>query len=130
MNLSAQQTYRNTQVNTVLPGDLTLMLYNGCIRFVKQARAAIESNQYEEKNNNIKKAKNIIDELIITLNMEYPISEQMRQLYHYMNDLLIEANIRNDVEKLDTCLEFVTEMRDTWDEAMKSLKSKEKSGTR
>lgn len=130
MNFSAQQTYRNTQVTTVLPGDLTLMLYNGCIRFMKQARLAMQDKQYEEKNTNIKKAKNIVDELMITLNMEYPISGQLLQLYEFINRMLMESNINNNIEKLDFCLEFVTELRDTWIQAMKSLKSTDKVGTK
>lgn len=125
MNIQAQQKYLNAQVNTVAPGELTLMLYNGCLKFMKQAQTALENRDYEGKNTNIKKAKDIIDELIITLNMDYPISSNLLQLYTFINEKLFEANLRKNIEALKVSIELVSELRDTWGEALRSLKSNE-----
>lgn len=110
----AYQTYQNNAVNTASGGELTLMLYNGCMKFIKQAIKDMNDKNYEAKNTNIQKAQNIIQELMITLDMNIEISKQMMPLYEFMQFQLKEANIKNDVAKLEEVLEFVKEFRDTW----------------
>ncbi|MFE5324107.1 flagellar export chaperone FliS [Paenibacillus sp. NPDC056579] len=124
MNNQAQQVYLRTQATTASPGDLTLMLYNGCIKFMKQALEAIQENNYQEKNTNIKKAQDIIDELLITLNHGYPISKNLAALYTYIKEQLQQANLKLHVESLSTAIELVTELRDTWVEALKLVKKR------
>ncbi len=108
------QAYQNNAVNTASSSELTLMLYNGCIKFVKQAMKDIEGNQFEAKNTNIQKAQNIIRELMITLDVEVDISHQFMSLYEYMLHRLAEANMHNDKTALEEVLEFAMEFRDTW----------------
>ncbi|WP_087972572.1 flagellar export chaperone FliS [Oceanobacillus rekensis] len=110
----AYQTYQNNAVNTASGGELTLMLYNGCMKFIKQAIKDMNDHNYEAKNTNIQKAQNIIQELMITLDMEVEISKQMMPLYEFMQFQLKEANIKNDIAKLEEVLDFVKEFRDTW----------------
>ncbi|MFP3723176.1 flagellar export chaperone FliS, partial [Niallia circulans] len=69
------QTYKQNAVNTSSPGDLTLMLYNGCLKFITLAKRAIEDKNIEKRNENLGKAQNIINELMITLNLEIDISK-------------------------------------------------------
>ncbi|WP_010647609.1 flagellar export chaperone FliS [Oceanobacillus massiliensis] len=114
----AYQTYQNNAVNTASGGELTLMLYNGCMKFIKQAIKDINDSNYEAKNKNIQKAQNIIQELMITLDPEIEISKQILPLYEFMQFQLKEANIKNDVTKLEEVLGFVTEFRDTWKQVM------------
>lgn len=111
---NAYQTYQNNAVNTASGGELTLMLYNGCMKFIKQAMRDVEDKNYEAKNTNIQKAQNIIQELIVTLDPEYEISKQILPLYEFMIYQLREANTKNSAEKLQDVLELVTEFRDTW----------------
>ncbi|RWZ55025.1 flagellar export chaperone FliS [Halobacillus fulvus] len=108
------QAYQNNSVETASPGELTLMLYNGCIKFIKLAKSAIEENNIEKKNTNIQKAQKIIQELMVTTNPDYEISQQILPLYDYMNHRLIEANTKNEAAILDEVQELVTEFRDTW----------------
>jgi len=110
----AYQTYQNNSVNTASGGELTLMLYNGCMKFIKQAIRDMNEKNYEAKNNNIQKAQNIIKELMITLDQNIEISKQILPLYEFMLFQLKEANINNDPEKLEEVLGFVTDFRDTW----------------
>ncbi|XOK61318.1 flagellar export chaperone FliS [Paenibacillus elgii] len=124
MNQQAQQLYLRTQVSTAAPGELTLLLYNGCIKFMKQAQEALVTKNYSEKNINIKKAQDIIDELMITLNMDYEISKNLKMLYVFIKEQLFEANFKLNMESLETSISLVTELRDTWVEALKSLKNK------
>ncbi|UOQ48281.1 flagellar export chaperone FliS [Gracilibacillus caseinilyticus] len=113
------QAYQNNSVNTATPGELTLMLYNGCLKFMKQARKAMEANQYETKNEMVKKAQNIIRELMVTLDQESLISKQMLPLYDFAYHALTQANVKNDMEQLDQAYTIIEDFRDTWKEVIK-----------
>ncbi|KHE67543.1 flagellar export chaperone FliS [Halobacillus sp. BBL2006] len=108
------QAYQNNSVETASPGELTLMLYNGCIKFIKIARKAMEQSEIEKKNTNIQKAQNIIRELMVTMNQDYAISQEILPLYDYMNRRLMEANTKNDTAILDEVQGLAEEFRDTW----------------
>lgn len=113
------ETYQQNSVNTASPGELTLMLYEGCIKFIKRGKKAIEEKNYQEKNTNIIKAQNIIREFMVTLDMQYAISQEFMIMYEYMLHRLIEANINNDIEILNEVEELVVGYRDTWKEVIK-----------
>lgn len=121
------QVYKNNAVNTASGGELTLMLYNGCMKFIKQAMKDMDEKNYEAKNTNIQKAQNIIQELMLTLDTEVEISKQMLPLYEYIQYQLKEGNIKNEVALLEEALQFVTEFRDTWKEVI--LKTRQKQFT-
>ncbi|REJ10189.1 flagellar export chaperone FliS [Halobacillus trueperi] len=108
------QAYQNNSVETASPGELTLMLYNGCIKFIRIARKAMENNEIEKKNTNIQKAQKIIQELMVTMDQQYEVTQEIMPLYDYMNRRLVEANTKNDVEILDEVEGLVVEFRDTW----------------
>jgi flagellar protein FliS len=108
------QSYQENAVQTASPGELTLMLYNGCLKFIKLARKAIEEKNMEERNTNLLKAQKIIRELMVTLNMEYDVAKPMMLMYDYIYRRLVEANIKNDVAILEEVEGYVTEFRDTW----------------
>jgi len=106
--------YQQNSITTASPGELTLMLYNGCIKFINQASQAIDASNIQEKNTNIQKAQKIITELMITLNKDYEVAKKFEVMYEYMNHRLIEANIKNDKEILKEVENYVVEFRDTW----------------
>lgn len=113
------QTYQDNAVNTASGPQLTMMLYNGCIKFIKQSMIDMNEQNYENKNINIQKAQNIVQELMLTLNQELEISKQMLPIYEFVIFQLREANIKNEISYLETALEFVIEFRDTWKDVMK-----------
>lgn len=125
-----QNQYEKYQQNSVLtasPGELTLMLYNGCIKFIHLAKKAIAEKNIEAKHINISKTQNIISELNVTLNFEYPVAKDMNKLYDYMNRRLIEANIKNDAGALDEVEGLVIEFRDAWKEVISINRKKQYS---
>lgn len=124
----AYNAYKQNSVTTASPGELTLMLYNGCIKFIHQGKKAIEAKDIQNRNKNIQKAQAIISELMLTLNMDIPISKEMYSLYEYMNRRLIEANIRNDVAAIAEVESLIIEFRDTWKEVIKINRQKQFSG--
>lgn len=113
------QTYQQNSVLTASPGELTLMLYNGCLKFILLAKKAIEEKNFQEKNTNIQKTQNIINELMVTLNMDIEISKQMMALYDFVRSKLIEANVKNDLNSLKEAEAIIIEFRDTWKEVIK-----------
>lgn len=112
------QSYQQNSVNTASPGELTLMLYNGCLKFINLAKKAMNENNIEARNTNIQKAQTIISKLIVTLNMDVEISKNFLALYEFIRQRLIEANIKNDPAALKEAEDLVTEFRDTWKQAI------------
>lgn len=119
---AAAEAYKRQQIMTATPEALTLMLYNGCLRFMTEGREAIEKKDYEQANTSLQKAQNIISEFRITLKMEYDIAQQLLPLYNYVYDRLVEANLRSDVTKIDEARDIITELRDAWAQAMKKAR--------
>ncbi len=95
------------------------MLYNGMIKFIMQARAAIDENRFEKANNCIIRVQEILQELQATLDMKYDISSNLQLLYDYMLRQLVDANLKKDGDILEEVLWFARELRDTWAQAMK-----------
>lgn len=124
----AHQAYKQNSVSTASPGELTLMLYNGCLKFLGKAKIAIQDKNIEEKNLNMQKAQNIIKELMVTLKPDYDIANQMMAMYEYMNRRLIEANIKNDIGIVEEVEGYVIEFRDTWKEVIRLNRQKQFKG--
>lgn len=120
-------TYKKNTTAQASPGELTLMLYNGCLKFIKKSRTAIEESDIQEKNTNIIKAQNIIRELMVTLKAESDIGKEMLRLYDFILSRLIEANTKNDLTALTEAEQFVTEFRDTWKQVVQ-LDRKQRHG--
>lgn len=118
------QQYQQQSVMTATPGELTLLLYNGAIKFINLARQAIENKDISSANTNIIRAQDIINELMNTLDMNYDISHNMYALYDYMVSRLVDANINKNAAILDEVSELVTDMRNTWAEVIKINRQK------
>lgn len=125
---SAHNAYKQNSVTTASPGELTLMLYNGCLKFLTIAKKAMLDKNIEAKNTNLQKAQAIITELMVTLDMNVPISKEIQPLYDYMNRRLLEANIKNDPAIIDEVAGLVTEFRDTWKEVIRLNRQQQHSG--
>lgn len=117
--------YTNNRITTASPGELTLMLYEGAIKFCNIAITGIEENNVQKTHDNIKKAEAIIRELKITLNHKYPIAQEFEKVYNYLIRRLHEANIHKDAAILEEVNTHIRSMRDTWKEVMRRCKSGE-----
>lgn len=119
---NAYNQYKENSAYTAQPEELTLMLYNGLIKFIMRGIDSIEKKKVEDANTNILKAQNIVYEFINTLDMQYEISSSLYSIYDYMITRLFDANIHKDKEVLEEVLGFAKVLRDTWEEAIKILK--------
>lgn len=116
---NAYSQYNNSKVLTASPAELTLMLYDGAIKFCNIALMAIEQNDIEKAHINIVKVEKIIDYLRKTLDMKYPVAQDFENIYVYLHSRLMEANSKKDAEILAEVKMHLNSVRDTWKEVMK-----------
>lgn len=121
--INPYQAYQQNSVMTASPQELTLMLYNGSLKFMKMAKRAMAEKNFEEKNTNIIKAQNIVQELRITLDLDIEMSAGLAQMYEYMYSRLLDANTKNDLAALEEVETLMTDMRNTWKQAMALAKN-------
>jgi flagellar protein FliS len=122
MTYNALNQYKQNTVFSATPEELTLMLYDGAIKFMNISKYHIENSNITKAHEALIRAQDIIIELSSSLNMEYEISESLRGLYEFVLDRLIDANIYKKIGPIDEALEIITEMKDTWKKAMLELK--------
>ncbi len=121
---NAYNQYKQNAALTAAPEELTLMLYNGAIKFANQAMLAIDEKNVPKTHELILRTNAIITELNATLNMQYEMSQNLRSLYEFIADRLLQANISKDKKYIEEALTIIAEMRDTWKEAMALAKQK------
>ena len=121
-NSNAYETYQKQKILTATPAELTLMLYEGAIKFLNVAIMGIEKSDMEKAHNNIQKAQRIIDEFRATLDFKYPVAKEFDKVYEYIQYRLVWANVKKDIEIIEECLGHLRGMRDTWKEVMKASK--------
>lgn len=110
--------YANSKIMTASPAELTLMLYDGAIKFCNIAIVAIEKKDIEKAHNNIVKVERIIAEFQACLDHKYPVAKDFENVYNYIAKRLREANMKKDPEILEEVLKHLRTMRDTWKEVM------------
>ncbi len=123
-NSAGYDTYQRNKIMTATPGELTLMLYEGAIKFANKAVMAIEKKDIPGAHVNIIKVQRIIEEFRATLNFKYPVAKDFDVVYEYLLRRLVEANIHKDTEILEEVLTHLRTMRDTWKEVMEATKGK------
>lgn len=121
---NAYSQYNNSKILTASPAELTLMLYDGAIKFCNIAIAAIEKKEIEKAHINIIKMERIIDHLRMTLDMKYPVAQDFDRIYDYVGSRLRQANIKKDAEILEEVCGHLRSVRDTWKEVMRINKEK------
>ena len=111
--------YNDSKVLTASPAELTLMLYEGAIKFCNIAIMGIEQKDVQKAHTNIVKVQRIVDEFRATLDMKYPVAKDFNNVYQYLLQRLREANVKKDQEILEEVLTHLRTMRDTWKDVMK-----------
>lgn len=115
----AYSQYNNSRILTASPAELTLMLYEGAIKFCNIAIMAVEKHDIMKAHTYIVKTERIIEEFQSTLNYKYEVANEFNKVYTYIYSRLVEANIRKDKKILEEVLVHLRSMRDTWKEVMR-----------
>jgi len=116
---NAYSQYNNNKIMTASPAELTLMLYDGAIKFCNIAIMAVEEKDIQKAHTNIIKAQRIVDYLRQTLDMKYSVAQDFENIYSYLSTRLVEANIKKDVEILNEVNGHLRSVRDNWKEVMR-----------
>ncbi|ARU42275.1 flagellar export chaperone FliS [Armatimonadetes bacterium Uphvl-Ar1] len=114
-NNSVQQ-YRKAAVNSASPLQLVIMLYDGAIRFMNQAKDAMEKRELERQNEACKRAQDIISELMSCLDLKQggEIAQNLFALYTFTFDRIVQANIEDNPLLLDQSIQVLSELRESW----------------
>lgn len=113
-------TYKSTQIETASKEKILLMLYEGLIKYVRQARKALENDESQKAHDKLLQSQEIVTELISTLDMDVggEIAEELYSLYDYVLHNLIQANVENDPSRLEDILPVLEELNEAWDEVI------------
>jgi len=115
---NAYSQYNNDRIMMAKPAELTLMLYEGAIKFCNIGIMAIEQKDMAKAHNNIVRAEKIIAYLRSTLDMQYPVAQDFENIYVYLERKMTEANIKKDSEILEEVCGHLRSVRDNWKEVM------------
>lgn len=118
------EEYTTNKILTATPAEVTLMLYEGAIKFCNIAIAAIEQKDVQKAHTNIVKAERIIEEFRNTLDRKYPVAEDFDRIYVYLLQRLLEANVKKDKDILEEVNMHLRSVRDTWKEVMRRCNEK------
>ncbi|WP_458124294.1 flagellar export chaperone FliS [Paenibacillus sp. Z3-2] len=126
MITSPYEKYRQSSVQTSTPEQLLIMLYDGAIRFIRAGIDGMKHQDLEKINLNLGKAQTIVSELMSTLDSSIEVSKGLSALYEYVNHLLSQSNVKKVPEPAEEALGYLTELRETWAQAIKIAGSQEK----
>lgn len=115
--------YQNSKILTASPAELTLMLYDGAIKFGNIAIMAMKENDIQKAHNNIIKVQRIIEEFRQTLDMKYPVAQDFENIYVYIFQLTLQANLKKDPDIMEEAVGHLRTLRETWVEVMKANKN-------
>ena len=115
--------YKRQQIMTASPEELTLMLYNGAIRFVTESILAIEKNDIQTAHNKNMRAQKIMREFMLTMDMKQEIAKDWIRIDEYILHCLVQGNIKKDKAQLEEAKKLLLEFRDAWVQAMKKVRS-------
>ena len=113
--------YLNVRFSTVTKGNLVLLMYDGAINFLEEAKSRMIERDYSGKGIYLDRAFGVINELRTSLNFEVSqkLADSLNQLYFYMTKLLSKATLDNDVKAVETVLELLKGLRESWQQAAK-----------
>lgn len=122
---NAYAQYGNNKIMTAPPAELTLMLYEGAIKFCNIAIIGIQEKNTQKAHSNIVKVEKIIDYLRTTLDMKYPVAQDFERIYLYVSKRLVQANIEKNDEILEEVCGHLRSLRDTWKTVMRTARGKD-----
>lgn len=108
--------YKQQSILTATPGQLVVMLYDGCLRFLNQAAYAMRGGDVAESDARLTRAEAIIEELHATLDMEKGgvVASRLQGIYVFCSKHLLEARLNREPENIEKVSELLSELRDAW----------------
>jgi len=124
MQSAGPNPYLKTKVMTASPEELRLMLYDGALKFCRQASEAIGKGEIENTHNNLMRAQKIVMELSTSLrhDMAPELCERLSALYNFIYRRLVDANVNRDTEAVDEAIQLIEYERETWQMLIRKVK--------
>jgi flagellar protein FliS len=119
IQLNPYAKYQEQNTLTASPGELTLMLFDGCIKFLRRAALFLNEKKMENAHNELIRAQDILAELQSSLDMQYELSQGLFDIYEYIRTSAVEINVSKDAEGIPGLVGLLTELRETWQEAVR-----------
>ena len=118
MHARGAHAYFNTHVQSRTPMEIVVLLYDGALRFLGQARAAMAAGDLVTKRDALSRGLAIVTELQGMLNMQEggEIAASLDALYTYIHGCCLDANVKRDPARLDEALRLLTTLRSAWAE--------------
>lgn len=120
---NSYQQYVRHDVMMATPMELVVMLYTGCIKRLRLGQMAIGKKDYETANANLQKAQDIVVELMMGLDLQYDIAKDLMAIYEYVNRQIISVNATKDASMIDSVVEIMSGIRESWVQIQKENKS-------
>lgn len=120
---TAANAYKRQQIMTASPEELTLMLYNGAIRFVTESILAIDQGNVQLAHDKNMRAQKIMREFMVTMDMKQPLSKDWLRIDEYILHCLVQGNIKKEKSQLEEAKRLLTEFRDAWVQIIKQVRS-------
>jgi flagellar secretion chaperone FliS len=108
--------YKQQSILTATPGQLVVMLYDGCLRFLHQAAHAMREADRPAATNKLRRAEAIITELLVTLDHDKggEIADRLQGIYTFSRQQLRKAEHDQDAVVVDQVAGYMSELRDAW----------------
>ncbi len=127
--MTVRDHYLEQVVESAGPEKLLILLVEGAVNLIMRAEIAFEKERFDKVNNNLVKAQNIYIELVVNLDLDAgEFAENLGYVYQYLYNLLIEANLEKDLEKIRTCLRLAEQIRDLWKETIDKVRDENGGG--
>jgi len=120
----AVNPYLRTQIMTASPEELRLMLFDGAVKFCKQARQALDEQNFEKSYESLMKAQKVVLELSVGMDRKQApdVADKMGALYTFIFRKLVDANMERKAAPIDEALRLLEYERDTWRMLMEKAK--------
>ncbi|HEX6971853.1 MAG TPA: flagellar export chaperone FliS [Limnochordia bacterium] len=119
MAADAYRAYRDAQVSTATPGELLLLLYGGAIRFASQAEQMLRAGRGQEAHHLLVRTQAVVAEMSASLDFQHPLAPHLFRLYTYMNERLVEANVKKDPAPIGEVIQMLRSLREAWETVIK-----------
>jgi len=124
--LNPYEQYKQTSVNTMTKGELLLSLFDGAIKKLNQSKILMDNKDYDQSKLFLEKCRDIFNYLIATLDYNYEMSNELKEMYSFFNREIIKAIVSRSTKPIDDILPLVRDYRNTWEQADKLARSSKK----
>lgn len=120
MDIQGYQQYKEQSINTMTQGELLMLLYDELVKRLIRSELALKKEDFELFETSIVRCIDIIHYLDKTLDMKYPISQDLHRLYDYFSYMLNRVRFGRNSQVLEQVKPQIVDLRDTFRKAQEA----------